>query len=56
MSADWIRVVGEVEPGIPICELHAPLGILPLVIKAGGFGDVAVFARCLDVLKVGAAP
>lgn len=46
-----IAVLREVEPGIPLCLMRTPTAVIPLVTKAGGFGDEDVFDRCLLALK-----
>lgn len=51
LQASDIAVVGEVEPGIPLCLMRTPKGEIPLVTKAGGFGDEDVFERCLQSLR-----
>ena len=53
-----LRIVGEWEPGIAVCQLIvAPnsrhklvFDGLPIVTKAGGFGDEATLARCVGVI------
>jgi uncharacterized protein YgbK (DUF1537 family) len=51
LQASQIAVLGEVAPGIPLCLMRTPHGQIPLVTKAGGFGDDDVFERCLQSLK-----
>lgn len=51
LQAYEIAVLGEVEPGIPLCLMRTPKGEIPLVTKAGGFGDDDVFERCLQSLR-----
>lgn len=46
-----IAVLREVEPGIPLCLMRTPHGEIPLITKAGGFGEDDVFARCLQFLR-----
>ena len=50
LQAQDIRVLREVQPGIPLCLMHTPHGVIPLVTKAGGFGDDDVFMQCLQAL------
>ena len=45
-----IRVLREVQPGIPLCLMHTPRGVIPLVTKAGGFGDEDVFTHCVQAM------
>jgi D-threonate/D-erythronate kinase len=51
LLATGITVLREVEPGIPVCVLHTSQGDIPLITKAGGFGDDAVFMRCLSAIR-----
>lgn len=51
LQASQIAVLGEVAPGIPLCLMRTPHGEIPLVTKAGGFGDDHVFDRCLKALR-----
>lgn len=50
MGVHGIRLLDEVEPGVPLgmtlCERS-----IPVVTKAGGFGDAATLRRCLERLK-----
>lgn len=50
LQAQEIRVLREVQPGIPLCLMHTPRGVIPLVTKAGGFGDDDVFAQCVQAM------
>ncbi|TBW41160.1 four-carbon acid sugar kinase family protein [Siculibacillus lacustris] len=50
IGAAGIRLVAEVEPGVPIGRALGPLS-LPVVSKAGAFGDAQTLARCLSHLK-----
>jgi uncharacterized protein YgbK (DUF1537 family) len=50
LQAQEIRVLQEVQPGIPLCLMRTPRGVIPLVTKAGGFGDDDVFMQCLQAL------
>ncbi|HCL80236.1 MAG TPA: hypothetical protein DIC53_09755 [Synergistaceae bacterium] len=46
-----VRLVREVEPGIPLVRLlGGPHDGLPVVTKAGGFGGEATMANCVDAL------
>jgi uncharacterized protein YgbK (DUF1537 family) len=51
LKAFEISVLREVEPGIPLCLMRTPQGAIPLVTKAGGFGNDDVFERCLQSLR-----
>jgi D-threonate/D-erythronate kinase len=51
LQASEIRVLREVEAGIPLCVMQTPYGALPLITKAGGFGDDNTFNRCLQVIQ-----
>jgi D-threonate/D-erythronate kinase len=51
LQAFEIAVLREVEAGIPLCLMRTPGGEIPLVTKAGGFGDDDVFDRCLQSLR-----
>lgn len=50
LQATGIRVVREVQPGIPLCVLQTPFCDFPLITKAGGFGDVNIFVECVSTL------
>jgi uncharacterized protein YgbK (DUF1537 family) len=50
LQAEEIRVLREVQPGIPLCLMHTPRGVIPLVTKAGGFGDDDVFSQCVQAM------
>jgi D-threonate/D-erythronate kinase len=50
LQVDSVAVVGEVEAGIALCVARSPLGDMPWVTKAGGFGGIDVFARCVDAI------
>ena len=50
LQVQEIRVLREVQPGIPLCLMHLRGGVIPLVTKAGGFGDDDVFIQCLQAL------
>ncbi|NRF70782.1 four-carbon acid sugar kinase family protein [Aquincola sp. S2] len=50
LQAQEICVLREVQPGIPLCLMHTPRGVIPLVTKAGGFGDDDVFMQCVQAM------
>ena len=50
LQAQEIRVLREVQPGIPLCLMHTPSGVIPLVTKAGGFGDSDIFMQCVQAM------
>jgi uncharacterized protein YgbK (DUF1537 family) len=50
LQAQDIRVLREVQPGIPLCLMHTPRGVIPLVTKAGGFGEDDVFMQCVQAM------
>ncbi len=50
MGVHGIRLLDEVEPGVPLGLTLCGRSI-PVVTKAGGFGDAATLRRCLDRLK-----
>ncbi|GAC1336960.1 MAG: four-carbon acid sugar kinase family protein [Myxococcales bacterium] len=52
LGARGIHLAGEVEPGVPLGILEAPRR-LPIVTKAGSFGDAATLSRCRATLKGG---
>jgi D-threonate/D-erythronate kinase len=51
INATGISVLREVQAGIPLCILHTPEGDIPMITKAGGFGDEDIFMRCIRVLR-----
>lgn len=56
LNAKGLQVIREVEPGVPLCLLHLvdpslPLQTLPLITKAGGFGDPDTLANCARLLQ-----
>lgn len=52
LSAEGLRLVAELEPGIPLNALAGGAGDgLPAVTKAGAFGNADTFVHALDVLK-----
>jgi uncharacterized protein YgbK (DUF1537 family) len=50
LQAHDIRVLREVQPGIPLCLMQTPGGVIPLVTKAGGFGDDDIFMQCVQAM------
>ena len=49
MGATGLRLLGELEPGVPLSLLEGARAI-PVVTKAGAFGSEATLLRCRDVL------
>jgi uncharacterized protein YgbK (DUF1537 family) len=49
LDVPWLRIVDELEPGMPLCV--ADPGIQPIVTKAGGFGDAETLRRCRARMK-----
>lgn len=48
-----LRLVGEIEPGVPLGMAAGLRGVpLPVVTKAGAFGDELTLARCAEALRV----
>lgn len=45
---------GELLPGVPLSWIHAPSGPMPLVTKAGGFGEETLLLELRAALKGGA--
>ena len=51
-GAVGLRLVGEVEPGVPLGVAAGLAGPpLPVVTKAGAFGDEGTLVRCAEVLR-----
>jgi 4-hydroxythreonine-4-phosphate dehydrogenase len=50
LGASGIHLVGEVEPGVPLGLADTPRP-LPLVTKAGAFGNPSTLKRCRAALK-----
>ena len=50
LQAKEVQVLREVQPGIPLCLMRTPWGVIPLVTKAGGFGEHDVFLRCVQAI------
>lgn len=46
-----LRVLGEVEPGLPFSVAHGWTRPLPVLTKAGGFGSSQTLVRCLEFLR-----
>ena len=56
LNATGLQVIREVEPGVPLCLLHLAdpsllLQTLPLITKAGGFGNTHTLANCARILQ-----
>jgi uncharacterized protein YgbK (DUF1537 family) len=49
LDIPWLRIVGEVEPGVPVST--AGPGGRPIVTKAGAFGDRHTLRRCRAAMK-----
>jgi len=45
-----IRLLDEIEPGVPIGRTRGALTV-PIVTKAGAFGDAGTLSRCLSTLR-----
>lgn len=45
-----LRLIGEIEPGVP-CSLALGGPAMPVITKAGGFGDPETLRRCLRLLR-----
>jgi uncharacterized protein YgbK (DUF1537 family) len=45
-----LRIAGEVEPGVPISSALGAVDI-PVITKAGAFGDRTTLIRCLDTIR-----
>jgi 4-hydroxythreonine-4-phosphate dehydrogenase len=52
LGATGMHLCGEVEPGVPLGFLDAPRR-LPLVTKAGAFGNASTLSRCRAALRGG---
>ncbi len=50
MGVTGIRMIDEIEPGVPLGLTRGALAI-PVVTKAGAFGDAGTLARCLSHLR-----
>ncbi|GAB0117744.1 four-carbon acid sugar kinase family protein [Acidisoma sp. 7E03] len=50
LGVGGIRLVGEIEPGVPWGETEGALR-RPVITKAGGFGTAETLRRCLDHLR-----
>lgn len=51
-GADALRLVGELEPGVPLC-VTADRRALPVITKAGAFGQPDTLLRCQAALRSG---
>jgi uncharacterized protein YgbK (DUF1537 family) len=49
-AVSGLRIHGEVEPGVPVSSALGAVGI-PVITKAGAFGDRMTLIRCLDALR-----
>ncbi len=49
-GASGLRIRGEVEPGVPVSSALGAIG-LPVITKAGAFGDCMTLVRCLDAIR-----
>ncbi len=47
LGATSLGMVAEVEPGVPLCLA----GALPVITKAGAFGDAGTLGRCLAYMR-----
>jgi len=45
-----LRILGEVEPGVPLSSAVGTSG-LPVITKAGAFGDAETLVRCIDAIR-----
>lgn len=45
-----LRVCREIVPGVPLAEVQTTAGALPMITKAGGFGDDDALATCIHKL------
>lgn len=50
LGVKGIRLIDEVEPGVPL-GLTQGAQVVPVVTKAGAFGDAGTLRRCLERLK-----
>ena len=50
LGVTGIQMIGEIEPGVPLGRTRGALAI-PVVTKAGAFGDAGTLARCLSHLR-----
>lgn len=46
-----LRVLGEVEPGLPFCVAEGGSRAWPVLTKAGGFGSSETLVRCREFLR-----
>jgi len=50
LATPFLSVQGEIEPGVPIGSVGLK-GDLPIVTKAGGFGDPGILSRACEALR-----
>ncbi len=50
LGVSGIRLLDEIEPGVPIGRTRGALTV-PIVTKAGAFGDAGTLSRCLSYLR-----
>ena len=50
LGVNGIRLLDEIEPGVPLGLTRGALSV-PVVTKAGAFGDAGTLARCLSHLR-----
>lgn len=55
LSADGLQVLREVEPGVALSVVNIGGRRLPMIAKAGGFGDSELLVRCMKLLLGGSA-
>lgn len=53
LSTDGLQILREVEPGIALSVVNVGGRRLPMIAKAGGFGDSELLVRCLKLLLGG---
>lgn len=53
LGATQLRVLQDIEPGVPLCLMQVAHQWLPLISKAGGFGDSHTLVRCAQALMKG---
>jgi uncharacterized protein YgbK (DUF1537 family) len=51
LPALTLRVCREVLPGVPLVEIRLPGASLPMITKAGGFGEDDALVTCIDALR-----
>ena len=50
LGVNGIRLLDEVEPGVPLGLTRGALRV-PIITKAGAFGDAGTLGRCLSHLR-----